>query len=145
MTPAGLPHSEIPGSTRVNRSPRLIAACHVLRRLPMPRHSPLALSSLSIKPDKTNLISLRSKPKTNSATVTPRITHPGGFRVTLLFDCQRSSRYSRCNFRHDVLMSWFTLSAVKPTHQSANLIRCGKLPQGRGLSFPGTCLLVPGT
>ena len=61
MTPAGLPHSEIPGSTRVNRSPRLIAACHVLRRLPMPRHPPLALSSLSIKPDKTIVINLSLK------------------------------------------------------------------------------------
>ena len=56
MTPTGFPHSEIPGSKRVNRSPRLIAACHVLHRLPMPRHPPLALSSLSIKLDKTNLI-----------------------------------------------------------------------------------------
>ena len=59
MTPTGFPHSEIPGSKRVNRSPRLIAACHVLHRLPMPRHPPLALSSLSIKPDKTNLITLQ--------------------------------------------------------------------------------------
>src|SRR5271169_2812795 len=30
-------------------SPRLIAACHVLRRLLAPRHPPYALSSLTIK------------------------------------------------------------------------------------------------
>ena len=45
--PAGLPHSEISGSTDICSSPKLIAACHVLRRLLMPRHSPCALSSLT--------------------------------------------------------------------------------------------------
>ena len=45
--PAGLPHSEIPGSTRVCRSPGLIAAYHVLLRLRMPRHPPCALSNLT--------------------------------------------------------------------------------------------------
>ena len=45
--PAGLPHSEIRGSRDICSSPRLIAACHVLRRLLMPRHSPCALFSLT--------------------------------------------------------------------------------------------------
>ena len=45
--PCGLPHSEIPGSMDICSSPRLIAACHVLRRLLMPRHSPCALYSLT--------------------------------------------------------------------------------------------------
>ena len=45
--PAGLPHSEIPGSMDICSSPRLFAACHVLLRLLMPRHSPCALSSLT--------------------------------------------------------------------------------------------------
>ena len=44
---AGFPHSEIPGSKPMCGSPRLIAACHVLLRLSMPRHSPCALSSLT--------------------------------------------------------------------------------------------------
>ena len=44
---AGFPHSEIPGSMLMCSSPRLIAACHVLHRLLMPRHSPCALSSLT--------------------------------------------------------------------------------------------------
>ena len=43
----GFPHSEICGSSRMCRFPQLIAACHVLRRLLMPRHSPCALSSLT--------------------------------------------------------------------------------------------------
>ena len=43
---AGFPHSEISGSMRMCRSPKLIAACRVLLRLLMPRHSPCALISL---------------------------------------------------------------------------------------------------
>ena len=39
----GLPHSEIRGSTGARPSPRLFAACHVLHRLSVPRHSPDAL------------------------------------------------------------------------------------------------------
>ena len=45
--PAGLPHSDIPGSMDICSSPRLFAACHVLLRLLMPRHSPCALFSLT--------------------------------------------------------------------------------------------------
>ena len=44
---AGFPHSEILGSMLMCSSPRLIAACHVLHRLLMPRHSPCALISLT--------------------------------------------------------------------------------------------------
>ena len=47
--PAGLPHSEISGSMDICSSPKLIAACHVLLRLLMPRHSPCALSSLTYR------------------------------------------------------------------------------------------------
>ena len=45
----GFPHSEIPGSKPACGSPRLIAACHVLHRLLLPRHPPCALSSLTTK------------------------------------------------------------------------------------------------
>ena len=44
--PTGLPHSEIRGSMDICSSPRLIAACHVLLRLLMPRHPPCTLLSL---------------------------------------------------------------------------------------------------
>ena len=49
MTGTGLPHSEIPGSKRACRSPRLIAACRVLHRLLSPRHPSCALTSLTTK------------------------------------------------------------------------------------------------
>src|SRR5205807_5706949 len=55
----GLPHSEILGSQLVCSSPRLIAAYHVLRRLPVPRHPPCAL---------TRLISLLSVSRCDSST-----------------------------------------------------------------------------
>jgi hypothetical protein len=42
----GLPHSEIPGSTIARISPGLIAACHALHRLSVPRHPPDALTLL---------------------------------------------------------------------------------------------------
>ena len=48
---AGFPHSEISGSTAICASPKLIAACHVLHRLLMPRHSPCALNSLTYFPE----------------------------------------------------------------------------------------------
>ena len=44
LQPSGLPHSEISGSQVVCTYPKLIAAYHVLLRLPEPRHPPFALS-----------------------------------------------------------------------------------------------------
>ena len=45
----GFPHSDIDGSMDKCSSPSLFAAFHVLHRLQVPRHSPHALSSLTIK------------------------------------------------------------------------------------------------
>src|SRR4051812_8409272 len=45
MTPGGLPHSGIRGSTPADGYPRLIAAFHALLRLVAPRHPPCALNS----------------------------------------------------------------------------------------------------
>ena len=46
-SPYVFPHSEICGSKLICSSPQLIAACHVLHRLLMPRHSPYALFCLN--------------------------------------------------------------------------------------------------
>ena len=48
IAPAGFLHSEIHGSMPICGSPWLIAAYHVFRRLPVPRHSPCALFSLTM-------------------------------------------------------------------------------------------------
>ncbi len=55
MTEGGLPHSEIPGSERACRSPRLIAACRVLHRLSVPRHPSCAQHSLTTRNPFTSL------------------------------------------------------------------------------------------
>ena len=47
FTPDGFPHSDIHGSLDICSSPWLFAACHVLRRLKVPRHSPCALCNLT--------------------------------------------------------------------------------------------------
>src|ERR1700676_4206136 len=60
--PRGFPHSEIPGSKPACGSPRLIAACHVLHRLLLPRHPPCALSSLTTKFTQHTTALLRSHP-----------------------------------------------------------------------------------
>ena len=44
----GFPHSEIFGSQGARASPKLIAACHVLHRLSMPRHPSEALMRLIV-------------------------------------------------------------------------------------------------
>ena len=50
---SGFPHSDICGSIDICSSPQLFAACHVLLRLLMPRHSPYALYSLILSSQKT--------------------------------------------------------------------------------------------
>jgi hypothetical protein len=47
IAPSEFPHSEICGLTAVCAFPQLIAACHVLRRLLVPRHPPYALLYLT--------------------------------------------------------------------------------------------------
>ena len=59
MIPYGVfPHSEICGSKLICSSPQLIAACHVLHRLLMPRHSPYALVRLNFLTDFIQLVLL---------------------------------------------------------------------------------------
>ena len=57
----GLLHSDICGSILACNSPQLFAAYRVLRRLPMPRHPPCALISLTISiPTELNYVFLRN-------------------------------------------------------------------------------------
>ena len=70
---AGFPHSEISGSMRMCRSPELIAACRVLLRLLMPRHSPCALFSLTfvVAGCASFAFSLRLSPSLKSSFASP--------------------------------------------------------------------------
>ena len=53
LQPAGLPHSDIQGSTLICSYPWLFAACHVLLRLREPRHPPCALGYFTYPNDIT--------------------------------------------------------------------------------------------
>ena len=85
---AGFPHSEILGLTLMCSSPRLIAACHVLLRLLMPRHSPCALISLTftrhshVRHGPENYASSLQKLSTLAPLFYP---HQSGFRHSDLF------------------------------------------------------------
>ena len=61
----GLPHSEIRESTSARLSSRLIAACHVLHRLSVPRHPPDALITLN---QRSKPLSFGRFPPANSVT-----------------------------------------------------------------------------
>ena len=56
---SGFPHSDIPGSKGALASPGLIAECHVLHRLLLPRHPPNALLALDPIQKKTGPFALR--------------------------------------------------------------------------------------
>ena len=64
IAPAGFPHSDIRGSRGICPSPRLFAACHVLRRLREPQASPmrpfcLSLMSFAFRPSLVSRIPAR--------------------------------------------------------------------------------------
>ena len=98
--PAGLPHSEICGSKDICSSPQLIAACHVLLRLLMPRHSPCALYSLTYR-----------------IIADSQLNYAGNFTgffeiviVTHLYDVPQLNYTLLCLFRHRTsLLPYFTL------------------------------------
>src|SRR5437867_12069470 len=82
MTPGGLPHSGIGGSTPADSSPPLIAAIHALHRLVAPRHPPCALviSVPRPSPCSANRIDLASLPHTlplSTTTTPPAASHLG--------------------------------------------------------------------
>ena len=97
---AVLPHSEISGSKLICSSPKLIAACHVLHRLLMPRHSPCALFSLTCV-------------EANSASLRPsafgcRTSAP--FRFLLLFEPDPLALGSVSMRRNAQIVSfWFSI------------------------------------
>ena len=89
---AGFPHSEIHGSTRMCRSPWLIAACHVLHRLLMPRHSPCALSSLTCRSSPRIMQALQSKLLPFKKSTISHATLPRSASVALLL-----SHFNHCS------------------------------------------------
>ena len=81
---AGLPHSDISGSLDICSSPKLFAACHVLHRLLMPRHSPCALSSLTCSSQSplrsVSAASLSASVENSARSLASRLSPKTGFR-----------------------------------------------------------------
>ena len=116
MTRSGFPHSDIAGSMVVCTSPALLAAYHVLHRLPVPRHPPDALSSLTENPacqtGKSSRKAFDLSPTGLGAVFWPG-TDSHFSRETLPFclvnrtvasNCQRAlpvARLSHCRVTHD--------------------------------------------
>ena len=92
---AGFPHSEICGSRLMCSSPQLIAACHVLHRLLMPRHSPCALISLT----SSEWISHRSFP----------CQHENSLTSSLLLFLANPLTLGFARMRVDSIYIWFSI------------------------------------
>ena len=113
MTLVGLPHSEIPGSKRACRSPRHIAACHVLHRLSVPRHPPSTLSNLTIK-----CLDLM-----RSAFPTFFYEHRCAFFYLPVFNCQRIAASRR---------STLPATRIRRRHRRVSRKRCSQKRCGIG-------------
>src|SRR4026208_387011 len=94
MSLSGLPHSDILGSKPVCGSPKLFAAYHVLHRLLAPRHSPYALSSLTIRNSKLTVTAARSQPPAPSKS-TKLLLEAGSWKLEAPSD---SSLHTACVF-----------------------------------------------
>ena len=110
---AGCPIRKSPDISLVYSSPRLIAVSHVLLRLPVPRHSPCALLSLTFRRLSTFMWSSLFSTKMNSSIF-------NNYPILNMYDLSRRLSYmpiSRLSF----LCSVFKVrSRVKPEFQHLN-------------------------
>jgi hypothetical protein len=130
MTQGGLPHSEIAGSKPVCGSPTLIAADHVLHRLLAPRHSPYALSSLTINQPGCDSLSDRSSPslqKKRCSSIARRIRNSHALRVVV-----------GKNYRlQDIQLSKSSAALTVPRYQPRKAA-CGFPPNKHWWRIPGS-------
>ena len=92
---AGFPHSEICGSKLMCSSPQLIAACHVLLRLLMPRHSPCALISLTFVGTSFVSLASTSRSKLAHAAVPPPPRKPTSLGFARIYGSHELCRLHR--------------------------------------------------
>ena len=127
IAPAGFPHSDIRGSQGICPSPRLFAACHVLRRLREPQASPLRPFILSL--------SLQARDMRQCRPPVPHELSSDRFRSPLLAESLLISVPG--------LLRWFTSPSMAPCgyfiHRTgAGIAPCG-LPHSDIRGSKGMC------
>src|SRR5437870_3251872 len=151
----GLPHSEILGSQLVCSSPRLIAAYHVLHRLPVPRHPPCALTRLISsfsRCDSSNTTTPRTRQLSKSKEAKPMIECGKCGRHLERFRSPNELSYSRLQKGGDPAAGspTATLLRLRPSHRLdlRRLPPCGWHTGFGSLRLPwrdGRCVQGPGT
>ena len=125
----GFPHSEIVGSKVAHTSPTLIAACHVLHRLYMPRHPRIALTSrLRVHTTNDNTGSVR-RPTRNSAEQCCRVC---SVWMIISACCRAPDRSGQTRSKRPVPAS-VTARKLKPTpsrHRFKNPFTMSKSSRG---------------
>src|SRR5438445_1507690 len=119
----GLPHSEIPGSTIARISPGLIAACHALHRLSVPRHPPDALKTLD---PGYGVSHIRQNPPLTGTKTTPRATLLHEDTLPHKADEQLSAVSHQLSAKNRDTRLGHTLFTCQRTHQQCRRI-AGKL------------------
>ena len=120
VTLCGLLHSDICGSMLACSSPQLFAACHVLLRLPVPRHSPCALLSLTF--------CLFCAFLTNTA------------KTLISFSLFRDAERCSVRFYCFLLSSFCSLDVHKYAYRSKRTILCSKISQK--MRFMILCIII---
>jgi hypothetical protein len=123
ITRRGLPHSDISGSKLVCSSPKRFAADRVLHRLLAPRHSPYALSSLTIGMQELTIALLEMGSARDSPPSKPSLKNTACFFV------------DRKNYRlQDIQLSKNISKALQDTSKaSANPLTRQSAPRGFNL------------
>ena len=145
---AGFPHSEILGSKLMCSSPRLIAACHVLHRLLMPRHSPCALISLT----SSERIAYRSLPPCGESSLTSSLLLfltnplPLGFVRMRVDSIYFGSHLELCRLQFGYIVVLLPLIVILKVHKSLYFVTSLLLARNFLLaslfSFQGASFLI---
>jgi hypothetical protein len=133
-----LPHSGIDGSKPVCGSPSLFAAYHALHRLLAPRHSPYALSSLTIRTRTDACLTSDFRLRTtgiSSRSLSPAVRSPTRVSSVIHTACVWSENY-RCRIFscQRALETYFRFQTLLPVDSTSRGNRRSKLQPSRPLS-----------
>jgi hypothetical protein len=146
MTPGGLPHSGIVGSKPVCGSPTLFAAYHALHRLLAPRHSPCALSSLTIRiPDTDSRAPRTRAPNPSHRWPTVRSPKPDALERQLqlctLRVCGRKTTVAEYSVVKEPDVRHRQRRGFRPRRRGFGAAGSGRISSSPNFSPPSRCAL----